>query len=89
MGRIRYWPSRVLISGEDLQEHIEAHNLPKDNLPLPLYDRAVLMDNEILSIAKALLLQTHQDKEVAARLHKLIPENFTESNHKLELRSFG
>jgi len=40
---------------------------------------------QILSIAKALPLQIHPDKELAAKLHKHNPEKFGDANHKPEI----
>jgi mannose-6-phosphate isomerase len=40
---------------------------------------------KILSIAKALPLQIHPNKDLAARLHAKDPENFTDPNHKPEI----
>lgn len=40
---------------------------------------------KILSIAKALPLQIHPDKDLAAKLHKKDPEKYGDSNHKPEI----
>lgn len=40
---------------------------------------------QILSIAKALPLQIHPNKELAAKLHEKDPKNFTDPNHKPEI----
>ncbi|KAI0397904.1 mannose-6-phosphate isomerase [Xylariaceae sp. FL0594] len=40
---------------------------------------------KILSIAKALPLQIHPNKELATKLHEKDPENFTDPNHKPEI----
>jgi len=40
---------------------------------------------KVLSIAKALPLQLHPNKELAAELHKKDPQNFTDPNHKPEI----
>lgn len=40
---------------------------------------------QILSIAKALPLQIHPDKDLSARLHAKDPEKFTDANHKPEI----
>ena len=40
---------------------------------------------KILSIAKALPLQIHPDKDLAARLHQKSPEKFTDDNRKPEI----
>lgn len=40
---------------------------------------------QILSIAKALHLQIHPDKKIAAKLHEQEPEKFGDANHKPEI----
>lgn len=40
---------------------------------------------QILSIAKALPLQIHPDKDLAARLHEKNPDQFGDTNHKPEI----
>jgi len=40
---------------------------------------------KILSIAKALPLQIHPDKDLSARLHEKDPDKFTDDNHKPEI----
>lgn len=40
---------------------------------------------KVLSISKALPLQLHPNKELAAKLHKEDPQNFTDPNHKPEI----
>ncbi|KAM3546392.1 hypothetical protein ARSEF1564_000667 [Beauveria bassiana] len=41
--------------------------------------------DQILSIAKALPLQVHPNKDLAAKLHTQNPEQFTDPNHKPEI----
>ncbi|KAN0113011.1 mannose-6-phosphate isomerase [Hyaloscypha variabilis] len=86
MGTYPTTPSLVLATGEDLQKHINAnkgkligkHILNKFGVDLPFLPK-------ILSIAKALPLQIHPDKELAAKLHKGDPEKFGDANHKPEI----
>lgn len=52
---------------------------------LSLADMHWLMGTKILSIQKALPLQIHPNKELAAQLHKKDPEKFTDPNHKPEI----
>ena len=42
-------------------------------------------NSQILSIAKALPLQIHPNKDLAKRLHEKEPEKFTDTNHKPEI----
>lgn len=39
----------------------------------------------MLSVAKALSIQAHPDKDLAARLHKEQPEVYKDDNHKPEM----
>jgi len=79
-------PSKILSSGEDLQKFLNAHKeeligrpiLKKFGADLPYLPK-------ILSIAKALPLQIHPDKDLAARLHAKDPEKFGDANHKPEI----
>jgi mannose-6-phosphate isomerase len=47
--------------------------------------RTELIPTQILSIAKALPLQIHPNKDLATKLHKKDPDNFTDPNHKPEI----
>lgn len=80
-------PSYVADTGEDLQHLLDRY--PKEligeetihkfgHTKLPYLPK-------VLSIAKALPLQLHPNKDVAARLHKENPEDFTDPNHKPEI----
>ncbi|EHL00282.1 putative Mannose-6-phosphate isomerase [Glarea lozoyensis 74030] len=79
-------PSSILSTGEDLQKHLNAHAdqligpsiLKKHGTDLPFLPK-------ILSIAKALPLQIHPDKSLAAKLHKQDPEKYSDDNHKPEI----
>ncbi|KAJ8062525.1 hypothetical protein OCU04_009053 [Sclerotinia nivalis] len=79
-------PSPILSNGKDLQEHLNANKekligkpiLDKFGADLPYLPK-------ILSIAKALPLQIHPDKDLATKLHKQDPEKFGDANHKPEI----
>ncbi|KAF7189696.1 Mannose-6-phosphate isomerase, partial [Pseudocercospora fuligena] len=73
-------PSYVASTGEDLQDNSSARKLSKKfgHTKLPYLPK-------VLSIAKALPLQLHPNKEVAAKLHKENPNDFTDPNHKPEI----
>ena len=43
------------------------------------------LNSQILSIAKALPLQIHPNKDLATRLHHKDPEKFPDNNHKPEI----
>merc|ERR1712093_717843 len=86
MGTYPTTPSLVLSTGKDLQEHLNANKealigkpiLSKFGADLPYLPK-------ILSIAKALPLQIHPDKDLARKLHENDPSKFGDSNHKPEI----
>ncbi|TWU72602.1 hypothetical protein ED733_003405 [Metarhizium rileyi] len=80
------FPARDVQTGQPLAELLKEHKeillgprqveIFGDNLPfLP----------KILSIGKALPLQIHPDKSLAAKLHQKDPEKFADANHKPEI----
>lgn len=79
-------PSYVLKSGKLLQDVLNENKealigktvLAKYGADLPFLPK-------ILSIAKALPLQIHPNKDLATRLHQKDPEKFTDDNHKPEI----
>lgn len=87
MGTYPDLPSYVLETGEDLQDVLDKHpdeligktvakNVNHTKLPyLP----------KVLSIAKALPLQLHPNKDLASKLHSRNPDRFTDPNHKPEI----
>ncbi|KAK3348375.1 mannose-6-phosphate isomerase [Neurospora tetraspora] len=80
------FPAKKFDTGEPLKDMLEKNKeqlLGKkviDNL-----DGQLPYLPKILSIAKALPLQIHPNKELATKLHKKDPENFTDPNHKPEI----
>jgi len=86
MGTYPTLPSKILKTGEDLQQHLNANKekligkpiLDKFGADLPYLPK-------ILSISKALPLQLHPNKDIAAKLHKQDPEKYGDSNHKPEI----
>ncbi|KAI1207491.1 mannose-6-phosphate isomerase [Annulohypoxylon truncatum] len=80
------FPARKLETGELLsevlkrdQEHLLGNKVvEKFGSELPYLPK-------ILSIAKALPLQLHPNKELATKLHEKDPESFTDPNHKPEI----
>ncbi|KAL1863121.1 hypothetical protein Daus18300_008113 [Diaporthe australafricana] len=80
------FPARVLETGELL-----ADVLRKDQQTLLGKKVVETMDVQlpflpkILSIAKALPLQLHPNKDLATKLHKQDPDQFTDPNHKPEI----
>lgn len=79
-------PSYSMKTGENLQDILNANKekligkpvLDKFGADLPFLPK-------ILSIAKALPLQIHPDKELSEKLHKENPDQFTDPNHKPEI----
>ncbi|KAA6415201.1 MAG: phosphomannose isomerase type i [Lasallia pustulata] len=86
MGDYPELPAKVLSTGHDLHKVIEDNKeqllgqncIKKFGAVLPYLPK-------VLSIQKALPLQIHPDKALAARLHKEDPEKYTDDNHKPEI----
>ncbi|KAH3910338.1 mannose-6-phosphate isomerase [Parastagonospora nodorum] len=87
MGTYPELPSYVLETGEDLQDVI-------DKYPDELLGKTVARKfnhtklpylPKVLSIAKALPLQLHPNKDLASKLHQKNPDQFTDPNHKPEI----
>ncbi|KAK0710431.1 RmlC-like cupin domain-containing protein [Apiosordaria backusii] len=80
------FPARVLETGELLQDVLQEHKetllgkkvIEELGAQLPFLPK-------ILSIAKALPLQIHPNKDLAAKLHAKDPDHFTDPNHKPEI----
>ncbi|KAF2130716.1 mannose-6-phosphate isomeras-like protein [Dothidotthia symphoricarpi CBS 119687] len=87
MGTYPELPSYVLSTGENLQDVLDKH--PEELIGSKVVD-AFGHTNlpylpKVLSIAKALPLQLHPNKDLAAKLHKKNPDQFTDPNHKPEI----
>ncbi|EXJ93911.1 phosphomannose isomerase type I [Capronia coronata CBS 617.96] len=86
MGTYPELPSYSLKTGEDLQEIL---NRNKDKLigktVVDKFGSDLPFLPKILSIAKALPLQIHPNKELSEKLHKEDPEKYTDPNHKPEI----
>ncbi|KAJ9504040.1 hypothetical protein H2202_000096 [Exophiala xenobiotica] len=86
MGTYPELPSYSLKTGEKLQDILNAN---KEKLigktVLDKFDDNLPFLPKILSIAKALPLQIHPDKELSEKLHKENPDQFTDPNHKPEI----
>ncbi|MCJ1305680.1 hypothetical protein MMC08_008496 [Hypocenomyce scalaris] len=86
MGDYPELPAKILETGEELHRVIEDNKeqllgqncIRKFGVVLPYLPK-------ILSIQKALPLQIHPDKELAARLNEKDPEKYTDDNHKPEI----
>ncbi|KAK8124125.1 phosphomannose isomerase type I [Apiospora kogelbergensis] len=80
------FPARELETGELLAD-VLAKN--KEQLlgkkVVERFDAQLPFLPKILSIAKALPLQIHPNKELSERLHARDPQNFTDPNHKPEI----
>lgn len=80
-------PTYVKSTGEDLQDLIDKH--PKELIGETVSNKfghtKIPFLPKVLSISKALPLQLHPNKELAAELHKKDPDNFTDPNHKPEI----
>ena len=86
MGDYPTTPSTVLSSGQPLEDLLKSKGeallgptvLKKFGNNIPFLPK-------ILSIAKALPLQLHPNKDLAAQLHKKDPSKFSDPNHKPEI----
>ncbi|KAB5575306.1 RmlC-like cupin domain-containing protein [Coniochaeta sp. 2T2.1] len=80
------YPARIATTGELLKD---ALNGDKETLlgekVIKEMDAQLPFLPKILSIAKALPLQIHPNKDLATKLHQKDPENFTDPNHKPEI----
>ncbi|MCJ1479515.1 hypothetical protein MMC13_008201 [Lambiella insularis] len=81
-----------VLSATDLKTGEELHSIIDKNKELLLGKRCIEQFGgalpylpKILSIQKALPLQIHPNKDLAAKLHKENPEQFTDPNHKPEI----
>ncbi|KAK3169875.1 hypothetical protein OEA41_009259 [Lepraria neglecta] len=81
-----------VLPAKSLKTGIELHKIVDDNKKknsgkncIEKFGGVVAFLPKILSIAKALPLQIHPDKDLAARLHKQNLEQFTDDNHKPEM----
>ncbi|KAF2741762.1 mannose-6-phosphate isomerase [Sporormia fimetaria CBS 119925] len=80
-------PSYVLETGEDLQDVLDKHSkeLIGDTVINKFNHTKLPYLPKVLSIAKALPLQLHPNKDLASKLHAKDPDNFTDPNHKPEI----
>lgn len=82
-------PSKNKQTGETLRQIISANSdqyLGKDVVAkFGGQDGSVPFLFKVLSIGKALSIQAHPDKQLAAILHKTDPKNYPDDNHKPEM----
>jgi len=87
MGTYPVLPSYVADTGEDLQDVLDRH--PKELIGEQTLQKfghsKIPYLPKVLSIAKALPLQLHPNKDLAAKLHEKKPDQFTDPNHKPEI----
>lgn len=80
------YPARVLQTGKPLKDVLDEN---KERLlgkkVIDKLDGQLPFLPKILSIAKALPLQIHPNKDLAAKLRAKDPDNFTDPNHKPEI----
>jgi mannose-6-phosphate isomerase len=80
------YPGRKLDSGEPLADVLQRD---KERLlgkkVITQFGGQLPYLPKILSIAKALPLQIHPNKDLASKLHQKDPENFSDDNHKPEI----
>lgn len=86
MGTYPELPSYTL-DGKDLQDVLDenAQELIGNNVIKRFGHTKLPYLPKVLSIAKALPLQLHPNKDLASKLHEQDPSNFTDPNHKPEI----
>ncbi|KAH8172373.1 phosphomannose isomerase type I domain-containing protein [Sarocladium implicatum] len=87
MGTYPEMPSYVISTGEDLQAVLDRYpsQLLGDKVTSKFGHTNLPYLPKVLSIAKALPLQIHPNKDFAAKKHKEDPDDFTDPNHKPEI----
>lgn len=87
MGTYPTLPSYVKSTGEDLQDVLDQHSkeLIGENVINKFGYTKLPFLPKVLSIAKALPLQVHPNKEFSAKMHADHPNDFTDPNHKPEI----
>jgi mannose-6-phosphate isomerase len=87
MGTYPVLPSYIAKTGEDLQDVLDKYpnELVGEQMLKKFGHSKVPYLPKVLSIAKALPLQVHPNKDLSAKLHKENPDDFTDSNHKPEI----
>jgi mannose-6-phosphate isomerase len=87
MGTYPVLPSYVKATGEDLQDVLDKYpnELVGEQMIKKFGHTKLPYLPKVLSIAKALPLQVHPNKELSAKLHKENPDDFTDPNHKPEI----
>jgi mannose-6-phosphate isomerase len=87
MGTYPTLPSFVLETDENLQDVLDKHSdeLIGQNIIQKFGHTKLPYLPKVLSIAKALPLQLHPNKDLAAKLHEKNPDQFTDANHKPEI----
>ena len=87
MGTYPELPSYVAGTSENLQDVLDRHpqQLIGDEVISKFGHTKLPYLPKILSISKALPLQVHPNKDLASKLHKQNPEDFTDPNHKPEI----
>ncbi|TKA32846.1 hypothetical protein B0A50_01072 [Salinomyces thailandicus] len=87
MGTYPVLPVYLAANGDDLQNLIDAHpkELLGENTIQKFGHSKIPFLPKVLSIAKALPLQLHPNKGLAAKLHEKKPDQFTDPNHKPEI----
>lgn len=81
-------PSHVFSSGEELSKHLASH---PELIGKPVADRFDASNGslpflfKVLSIEKALSIQSHPDKATAEKLHAEQPDIYKDPNHKPEM----
>ena len=86
MGDYPVQPAKSLKTGQELQKIVDADKkgLLGKNV-MAKFGGVLPFLPKILSIANALPLQIHPNKDLAAQLHAKNPDQFTDDNHKPDI----
>lgn len=85
MGTHSNCPSMVSASGDSLQAWIEAHPESLGSAVTRRFGTQLPFLFKVLSVRKALSIQSHPDKALAERLHAEHPKLYPDDNHKPEM----
>ncbi|MEW5298175.1 MAG: hypothetical protein WDW36_001327 [Sanguina aurantia] len=85
MGTHPNCPSRVAATGQSLQEWISGNPSVLGDKVSRYFKGQLPFLFKVLSVNKALSIQSHPDKELAQRLHASHPKMYADDNHKPEM----
>ncbi|GIL59093.1 hypothetical protein Vafri_14039 [Volvox africanus] len=85
MGAHPNCPSKLMSTGESLQACLDKYPQLLGDQVVQNFGKQLPYLFKVLSVAKALSIQSHPDKALAERLHKEHPKLYADPNHKPEM----